>query len=542
MSPHPLLVGLVGMILVLFLTFPASARRLGGDDMTHLLVYPKANEALSLVQIAKLNHWQEYGPSERHWRPLSKLMWTFLAARDRDHTRHLWFATGLLAGVCAGLLGAVLRARSLPAWAPWAGLLVLAHPMSADLTLPFVGQSDLLAAAGLLLALVGFVRGGNWRIAGALGIAISILAKESGLPAVAAIPMAVFLAPGTRRRRVQNAVWAAAVTGGVIALRFAVHQSLTPAETFSTGEGTYLMREGERYPGVLETLGRYAWGVLSLQVSGYDNCHLKAPGSSAGAFPLAGGLVLAGLLAWLVRLLKPVRATRTSARRLRANRLAAAGTLWAGCFIAIYLHVIPIGAVWQGRFAFLSMMGLVMAACAAGSNMPREASSWLAWGLLAAGVLGGFKSHRRAADFKSPLDLWRAEAAMLPRSAYAKRCLALELNRAGKPLEALQPAREATEGRPWDGDAWRTLALVETALGLRADAVASFERAIPITPYLPAVHLKTAEHLIALGRFDEAERHLDQVANKSPENPSLPALREALEKARAAGHADQGAP
>ncbi len=518
--------------MVLLLTFPAASRRLGGDDLTHLVTYPRANDGLTLLQVAKLNHWQEYGPSERHWRPLSKLMWRFLATKDRDQTRHLWLATGVLAGLCAGLLGAILRARWLPEWAPWAALLILAHPMSADVTLPFVGQSDLLAAAGLLVGVIGFARGGWWRAAGAAGVAISILAKESGLPALVAIPAVVALMPASRRIRTRNAVWAAVLTACVIGVRFIAHGVISPPETFSTGEGTFLMRAGERYPGVFETLGRYAWGIMTLAVSGYDNCHLKAPGSSAGWYPVLGWAAALGGFVGLALLLRPSRASRGSARSLRLGRVAAAGLLWAGCFIGIYLHIIPIGAIWQGRFAFLSLMGLVAVLCALAGTMPRESGGWLACGLLAVGLLGGIKSYRRAADFKSPLTLWQSEVAMHPQNSFAKRCLALELNRAGKPREALQPAREATEGRPWDGDAWRTRGLVETALGMRAEAVVSFERSIPITPYLAAVHVQVADHLIALGRFEEAERHLNVVAARSPDAPALAKLRKALEDGR----------
>jgi len=490
------------------------------------------NEGVPLAKMLTLGHWQEYGGEELTWRPLVKVIWRALRVTHEPQTRHLWLFSGLLAGLSAGALAILLRTRGLPPECALLALLVFAHPLTADVLLPFVGQSDMIAFGTLLGGAVCLCRGGL--AANALGvvlIAVSFFTKESGFPALAALPAALWLGSGRAKSRIRKATIAAIIVAALIAVRLVTHNMIFGDETFMTGEGTLRMREGERYPGFFETIGRYAAGIVMLQVSGVDNCHIKAPGSSAGSFPILGASAFLGAILVIAWALRPIKATRANARSLRLRRLMAAGVLWTGFLLSIYLHLIPIGAIWQGRFMLLPFAGLAVALAAGLAMLREDVRSYAMICVLIVGALGAMKTFRHASVWVNPVSLWADQVERLPSSDFAKRCYALELYRAGKVAQALEPARQAAAARPWDGDAWRTLGIIASKLGLHEEAVRAYTNAFPLVPYLAAMHAKCAEHLIALGRLEEARQHLDFVKANSPEYEPLAQLYGALEAA-----------
>lgn len=522
-------------MLVLLMTWPASKRHLSIDDVAHFREYPRLNEGVPLAKLLTIGHWQEYGGEELTWRPLVKVLWRALRVTEEPQTRHLWLMTGILAALSAGALALLLRTKGLPPESAFLALLVFAHPLTADVLLPFVGQSDMIAFGTLLGGAVCLCRGGVG--ANALGvvlIAISFFTKESGFPALAALPAALWLGPGRKKLRIRKAMIAALVVAGLIAARLVTHHMIFGDKTFMTGEGTLRMQEGERYPGFMETIGRYAVGIVTLEISGVDNCHIKAPGSTAGGYPVAGIVAFLGAIATIIWALRPIRATRANAESLRLKRLLAAGVLWTGFLLSIYLHLIPIGAIWQGRFMLLPFAGLAVAVAAGIALLPREMRQYAMIALLVVGAFGAIKTYRFAKVWVSPLTLWEDQVARFPQSDFDKRCYALELYRAGKTTQAFGPAREAAAARPWDGDAWRTLGIIASKLGQHEEAVRAYTNAFPLVSYLPAMHAKCAEHLIALGRLDEARQHLEFVKANTPDYKLLERLYAALAAAEGA--------
>jgi hypothetical protein len=532
---HPAAVALWGFLLVLVMTWPASSRHLSIDDVAHFREYPRLNEGVPLAKLLTIGHWQEYGGEELTWRPLVKVLWRALRVTEEPHTRHLWFVTGLFAALSAGALAMLLRTRGLPPESSLLALLVFAHPLTADVLLPFVGQSDTIAFGTLLGGAVCLCRGGV--AANALGvvlIAISFFTKESGFPALAALPAALWLGPGRAKLRIRKAMIAAIIVASLIAARLVTHHMIFGDNTFMTGEGTLRMHEGERYPGFAETIGRYAMGIVTLQISGVDNCYIKAPGSSAGFYPIVGAAAFLGAIGVIAWAMRPIKATRANATTLRLKRLIAAGVLWTGLLLSIYLHLIPIGAIWQGRFMLLPFAGLAVALAAGLAMLRGEARQYAMMCVVIIGAFGAMKTFNHAKVWATPLTLWADQVARFPQSDFDKRCYALELYRAGKATQAFDPAKQAAAARPWDGDAWRTLGIIASKLGQHEEAVRAYTNAIPLVPYLPAMHAKCAEHLIALGRYDEARLHLDFVKGNTPDYKLLDQLYAALDAAEGA--------
>ncbi|MCX7718600.1 MAG: hypothetical protein N2111_09410 [Candidatus Sumerlaeaceae bacterium] len=522
--------GILALLLVVRMTAPAAVRELSLDDIAHLHDYAAQNATRSAAQVVRLPHWQDEA-GDSLWRPLPKLLWRATAPLAiRTNTRIHAVVTAGLAAICAALFACTLQAVRSPHRRGWMIVLYacvpLAHLLSADVLLPFVGQADLLAAAGVLAAWLCWSGGGRWRLVlGALCLGAALLSKESAFPAVLVLPLAVAWcgrgAARFRRRRAAAVFVLAVIVAG---LRLAAGHALFGGFLLPSGAAGGRLAEGERAVGFFETLGRYAMHIVYPVLPQTDYSFFKQPSTrqaaaatAASAAGVATAAVLAGAAGWLMRSRRP--AARRDADALRARREAAAALAWIGLFLMPYLNLVPFGALWAGRFAFLPLFGFAWLLQAAGCLVGRGAR-WVppvyAAGLV---VAGAWLMPVRAADFRDPRTLWEAEVRRQPDHAFAWKNLAAYLQRDGDLRGALDAVTRATTLWPQFGEAWLARGQIHRAAGDDAAAGFCFDRAAAL---LPPEHadLLIEQALLAATRRDYAgaARRLERVLGLNPAN------------------------
>lgn len=515
---HCLLVGITGMVIVLALTWPAAQRTFSLDDDVHLRIFPAQNADESLLDLLILPHWQQI-TNATTWRPIPKLIWRVFGVGSSGRTWHLWLLTALFAGGAAGRFDCVLPTKRKGALLALAALMPLANPLTADVLLPFVGQSDLIAALGAFGAWVCWRhRGWLWAFAGALAMAMALFSKESAYPAVLAVPIMLWLLERGRRHRWHAAIIALILSvlllGARLSIQFALFGGLAPTHSAATD----MASQGERVFGTFEAIGHHAWALLAPTIPQTDYTFWVQPNTSAGPFPMIG--VIATLL-WIGALamsLLPTRTTRRNAERIRAKRTVAAGLIWIALFLTPYLHLVSLGAVWAGRFLFLPLFGLSIIAVGLADLLPRRRRMIpLIW-MIALIAIGFLRIPDRARDWESPHSLWVSEVTREPEHALAWLNLASALQSRGDLAGALNAARRATLLRPAYGEAWLARGEIAWAAGLIPEAGESLLRAESLLPEFANVQIEIAKFVAAFGHLEEAERRLLGVLDREPDN------------------------
>ncbi|MBN1475144.1 hypothetical protein JXA47_00170, partial [Candidatus Sumerlaeota bacterium] len=274
--------------------------------------------------------------------------------------------------------------------------------------------------------------------------------------------------------------------------------------------------EGERSVGTLEILGRHASGLLFPTCPQTDHSFLKQPGSEGGLYPLFGGGALALWIAALIWALRREHASKSHARGMRGRRRLASALLWMALLSLPSLHLIPIGALWAGRFLFLPLIGFSLAVVALSDLLPRPLR-WvpMLW-LLALVVAGTVSIRDRAFDWVSPRTLWEAEVARHPEHAFAWKNLAVCLQRDGEVTEALVAGRRATALWPQFGEGWLARGQIARALDLEEEAASALAEAERLLPDDATVQIERAKLEALQGRFEEAEGRLERLLERQP--------------------------
>lgn len=491
----PILAGLAAAVAVLLLTFPAAQRTLALDDVFHLSQFPAANETLALPEILQLRHWQNQSV-DNTWRPIPKLLWNTTGPLAHSTAMRAWAVTGFLAGMLSAILAAILQQRLPARWVLPLALIPALHPLAADVTLPFVGQADLLAAIGVLAAGLCWTRPGLLRaLAGTAALLAAMLSKESALPAVAAIPL--LLLSGGGRTHLRRALIAASLALATLTARFLLQKILNGAWPGTTGGAGFLFIEGERIIRPPEILGMYVQAtLLPLEAPQTDYSFLKQPGSSAAILPFIFTALFA--IAVVYTLCRSCRGGLRS--RIRARRLLAP-QLWFILFLAPFLGIAGIGALWAGRFALLPLIALPIL-LAELLRFPRwripvlvYTSTLLIWGSLLLAT--------RAPHWKGPAELWQAEVRRNPDHAFAWKNLGAEMALRNEHDAALDALSRATELWPTFGEAWLSRGQTEARLGRLAEAEQSYNTARSLLN-TPQLALERARLLARLNRLDEA--------------------------------------
>jgi hypothetical protein len=497
------------------------------DDAIHLGQLPQINAGRPVGELFLLPHWQEH-PGDALWRPIPKVLWTLTGSESAWVPALTILGAAAIAALLTWFLA--VRCRLPPVVAAMAGLLPVFHPLAADVLLPWVGQMDLLAGAGLLAALALLSSSSlGLAILGAGCFAVGLLCKESALPGLAALPIAAATLAPDRREAVRRAVRAFLLLGVVVGLWFAVRAWLLPGgEALGSGGGWY--REGERRLSMLELLGRYFAALFDPRTPQTDYSFLKQPGTSAGVFPVIGAVGLLGIVPGSLLLLRRGElASRAQASTAedemtpREWRMVAA-MLWIVLFLALYLQIVPIGALWAGRFCFLSLIGFGWL-IAEIIGLLHGRSRTVAMALFGTVLLIGFvQINRRAPDWSDAVDLWSSEVRRRPLHAFAWSNLGVTLQYDNDPTAALEAARHATELFPTYGESWLTRGRMERAVGDHVAGRKSYYRAEELLGDHLDLQLEIARLDAAEGYFDVALARLEAMAHKGQGNPEYEEL------------------
>jgi hypothetical protein len=531
----PLLAGLLVFVCIASVRLAIQPQELLLDDASHLVDFPRVNAGRTLSEILAAPHWQVH-TGDALWRPLPKVFWAALGG----NTALASVFTALFAGICAFLFCRFLvgPARVTPLLAVCAAMLPLLHPLAADVLLPLVGLMDLAAAAGMLAALLFLTRPGpGYSLLGAGFFALALLCKESVLPAVLVLPLAVAAVASSRKQALTHGIRAFVCLAVVAALWFAARASLLADAQGALGSGGGWYREDERRLTSLEILGRGLSALLSLQIPQSDYSFLKQPGSSAGPYALIGFVALAGSVVASWRLLRAPKSDGTTAPESGAlhdlsfpPHQVAAAIVWIFLFLVPYLQIVPIGALWAGRFGFLSLFGLAWLLAGLISLLPGRPRLLATVGMALVLLVGVAQLHRRAPEWADGITLWTAEVRRQPEHAFAWSNLAVSLQHTGDPTAGLAAARMATELFPTYGESWLTRGRLERAVGEHAAGRQSYYRAEELLGDHLDLQMEIARLDASEGEFEIALARLEAMAHKGTGNAEYEELIERVRR------------
>jgi hypothetical protein len=390
-----------------------------------------------------------------------------------------------------------------------------------------------MLAALLLLAQSGHAK----PVAGAAIFALALLSKESVVPGLVALPLAVGAVAPSRREAFRRGLRALVLLGFIVAVWMAVRAWLFAGAEGALGSGGGWYRENERRLSSLEILGRALVSFVDLRPPQTDYSFLKQPASSAGPFAVIGLLGLLGIGFALWRFLfsskreastdQPLPASADSPTR--HHRMAAA-LVWIVVFLLPYLQFFPIGALWAGRFAFLSLFGLGWLIAELVSGLPARPRTLATGGLALILLLGALQLHRRAPDWTDAVTLWSAEIRRQPDHAFAWSNLAVALQHTGDSTAGLSAACQATDLFPTYGESWLTRGRLERALGDHAAGRQSYYRAEELLGDHLDLQMEIARLDASEGEFEIALARLEAMAHKGAGNAEYEELIERVRR------------
>lgn len=414
------------------LAFAAYANSLHGgfafDSRQLVLQDPRVHAATAENVDLILHHsyWWPYGESGLY-RPLTTLSYLFnyavVGAADRPTSYHALNVILHAANVLLFWLLVLRTTRngdaSFAAAAIWAVL-----PLSTEAVTNIVGRADLLAAFGILGALLLYARArdarGISRSAALVGVAaasaVAVFSKESGV-AVGAL-IAVYEIAWWRRDSA-GTVGAGLVASGLpLIAMWSVRSSVigaAPAAEFTFADNPILA--AGFWVGRLTALkvaGLYLWRLAWPATLSADASYAQIPLARGSVHDWLGWLTVAAVVAALV---------------LRARRDSAAaffGAFAAVAFAPAANLLFATGTIYGERLMYLPSAGLVaVAALALFAKTARTRTRGVAAAVTTAIVLAGaLRTWARNPDWTSDVTLWRATVAASPASAKAHRALA----------------------------------------------------------------------------------------------------------------------
>jgi hypothetical protein len=436
-------------------------------------------------------------------------------------------------------------------------LLFALHPVHCDAVDSVAGRSEILALLfGLasLLAMLRALRGParrGWLLASALAYALACTSKETGVvwPAVLAVHIWVLHPP---RRGAGLGQWLGAlrplaahglVLVAYLALRGVALERFGPAAAIlrESDLGARLAAIGTVY---LVDLKLLLWP--NLEVDFFYQAAIGLP-KHIGTVALLGWAAIVASAGGALRLTRVHFARRSDAPGSSAFRERAAALAAIAIFAATLLptsQLVPIGALVAERFLFAPSLGFVLLAVLAGRRLlaagppalrARPVAALLV-GVIA--LIGAWRSHARAAEWRDPVLLWREAARSLPGDVRVHTNLAAVLIERGE----LGPARDALATAlaldPTYRAALGNLATLELEEGRSEEAAAIYGRMLERDPddFLTWYNLGRVE--LQLGHPERAARHFRHSLEL---NPNFSHARLGLEAARSAAPPAQGA-
>ncbi len=407
----------------------------------------------------------------------------------------------LLHAIASGLVVVVAVAWLPAAAALVAGLVFAVHPVHVEAVANVVGRAELLAAIGLLLAILAFRmhrRAASrrasiaWGAATVAAAALALLSKEHAVVAVVLLALDTWLAPaGTRRRGVGTLLAVLAVTVAWLALWWAV------AAAYVEGVAAPALRHlpfGQRLatmlPVYLDVLRLLTW-PLSLA---YDYSPQVIPQRMEfTAVAALGALVAAAVVALgvLSRRHAPAVAFGILAGVVSyaptSNLLLASGTALGERTLYIFA-LAPALAVawlvaraWEGRWRRIALVAL---------------------GALLA--VYGVRSFTRTPFWMDSRTVLIESVITHPENYRTRRQLARQRALSGDSLAALHDYLVAGELFGLDAAVATESAALALALGRERVALREARRAFALQPGEPAATAQLVEVYLALGWNDSA--------------------------------------
>ena len=369
------------------------------------------------------------------------------------------------------MLGVVLfRETTLALWlaALW-GL----HPVLTESVTNVVGRADLLAAFGVLAALLCHIQSADvagwpklaWRCGLALAAAIGIYSKESA----AVLPVLMLLYDLCWSRR---AAWAERIPGytaaavpfaGYFYLRASLHARIPIGQIPFVDNPLIAAEFWSAKLTAIKVIGKYLWlWIWPARLSAdYSYNAVPVSGWSDVQALIAGAVCLAlAAIAWL------------SFRRLRT-------LLFFVAFFFIALAptanlVLAIGTIMAERFLYLPSIGLAGLMVVAAHRLRPPRAAWAAVGLLCAAYAA--RTFTRNFDWLDERSLWSSAVAASPNSFKAHSLFASSLIYSKPPVidrSVSEADRSLTilEGLPPELDTPRTYVTAATSYRVKGDSL-----------------------------------------------------------------------
>jgi tetratricopeptide (TPR) repeat protein len=516
---------------LLLLSAPLAAALLYLPTLRHEFVFddhavigqnPLLHETRMMPRVLLSPWWNTGSYRGSLYRPLASL--SFAADRAlAGGLRPAWFhAVNVVLHALATLLVTRLAIRILPGLAgpAVAGLLFAVHPVHVEAVAGVVGRAEILAACGVVGALLchlGAQAGDRFplrAVAAWACFAIGLGGKESAVvaPALCLLADAAFPSGAPRRRRwILYAGYGAVLGTYLLARRFVLG-------SFGVGEPIPFVDNPAAAAGPIQgrltALGvaaRYAGLLLWPRHLSADYSYDQIPVVRTPADPWAiGGLLLVGGVigagAWL-------------SRRAPAHGFPLLFT--AAAFAPTCNLVFFIGTLMAERLLYLPSAGVCLLA---GSLAASLAAAWcsgpLRWAVPAAAALliGGAAARAavRVADWRDDFSLYESAARVSPRSTRIR----FNLGNAHLRRSAFGPAethyRAALAIYPGFQDALVNLGMAVLQQGRSGEALELLDRAAARAPGDPDVAVNRGMALLASGDDAGAEAEFLKVIERAP--------------------------
>jgi hypothetical protein len=529
------------------------------DDRWIIVENPRVHDLGRIPDLFTTNYWGD-ADNGGLYRPLTLV--TFAV----QHALHGlapfgYHLVNVALHAAVSLLVLLLAARRLPvASAVAAGALFAVHPVHTEAVAGVVGRAELLAACGVLSALLlASPRDGGplglGRTAAALAaLAAALFSKEI---AIVFLPLWLLLrardAEGLGSKRalaplagaVPFATGAALLTVAFLVVKAAAVGSVgVPRESIPFVNNPLASAEAvTRVATALSITVRYAGLLVAPVVLSHDYSYAQIPEVSSLLDPMA----LAGAALWgsalaggIVTLVSTGRSRSSEAggswSRRGASATVAFGAAWIGIsLLPVSNLVVPIGTVMAERLLYLPSVGFVLIASSliglAGSRR-RETAAVLAAVLVLA---GGTRTWWRTSDWSDNRTLYEKGVETSPRSARTHLELgkllyneSLRLEGASRRELEERAARVLERGFAIAPDADPVARMARGLLYERRlkldEAAAEYRRAREIRPYATA-WLAELRVLASLGRREALRLSAEELLDRKTDEGFSPSAR-----------------
>lgn len=580
-------------LLAILLYLPTLGHDFVFDDRAVIAQNPLMSTPGSLVRIVASPYWPDREHGRSLYRPLTSVSFSLNRVAAGGLYPLAFHLVNILLHGAATFLVTLLAFEALPGLrGPLvAGALFAVHPVHVEAVAGIVGRSEILAACGVLGAVLAHRvaqrasghAGALWMGAAWAASFLGMLAKESATVAVVlcgltdrAFPTA---GPAGRRRLIGLYAGHAAILGLYLLVRARVLGGLGTGEPIPFVDNP--AASAGPLAGRLTALGavaRYAVLLLWPRRLSADYSYDQIP--VVGSF--ANPLVAAGLLLVLA-------AAGGGAWLLRRAPVWGYGLLWVAVSASLTTNLIFfIGTLLAERLMYLPSAGLcLLAGCAAVAAGAGRRGALATAGLVLAVAAGAARTLHRLPEWKDDFALYESAARVSPRStrirynlgnAFLRRGeytpaeenyraalaiypefldarvnLGMALLQQGRPREALGLLESAVASKPRDPDLLVNLGAAHRALGDDGRAADEFRKALDLDPEsarawnnLGSVKLRAGDVAGAIVDLETAVRLAPDLAvfhlNLADALTAAAREREAAEHFEAAARIDPGLP